>query len=67
MLNTSWREAAGALLGAIIGTAIPILLHLQVAARFGDAEAMGMPIAALSLPGLFIGAIIGASLARKRH
>jgi hypothetical protein len=64
-LNTSWREVAGAAFGAIIGVALPILLHLQ-AAKIGDTEAWGIPIAAFSLPGFFIGAIIGASLARKR-
>ncbi len=65
-LNTNWREATGAFIGAIIGTLIPILLHLLSTRLFGDAEAMGMPIAILSLPGFFIGAIIGASLVRKR-
>jgi len=65
MLSTSWREVAGAVLGAVVGAAIPILLHIQ-AARVGDAEAWGMPLAVFSLPGFFIGAVVGAHFARKR-
>ncbi len=64
MLSTSWREVVCAALGAIVGAAVPILLHIQ-AARVGDAEAWGMPLAAFSLPGFFIGAIVGVRLARK--
>ena len=65
MLSTSWREVAGAVLGAVIGAAVPILLHIQ-AARVGDAELSGMPLAVFSLPGFFAGAILGAHFARKR-
>lgn len=65
MLKTNWPEVAGAVLGAIIGAAVPILLHIQ-AARVGDAEAWGMPLAFFSLPGFFVGAIVGARFARKR-
>ncbi len=66
MLTTSWREVSSAALGAVIGAAVPIALHIQTA-RMGDAEAWGMPLAVFSLPGFFIGAIIGARLARKRN
>ena len=64
LLKTSWREITGALAGATIGAIIPIALHI-LAARSGNAEMMGMPLAALSLPGFFIGAIGGALFARR--
>jgi len=65
MLSTNWREVTGAVSGAIVSAVIPLVLHME-AARVGDAELCGVPLAFFSLPTFFVGAISGAYLARKR-